>query len=103
MGPLELLLDAAAEALLAGDLRALSQLTPQIEACNLAAIDRGTAEVLRAKAQRNARLLDAATRGVKAARVRVAEITRGPTLTTYNAQGQKSQYSPQGPESARRV
>jgi hypothetical protein len=103
MSSLEALLDAAADALLAGDLAALSQLTPQIESAALAPADRAAAERLQAKAQRNARLLQAATRGVKAARLRVAEITRGPTLTTYDARGQKAQLAPQGLIPARRV
>lgn len=102
MDPLEQLLDRAAEALLAGDLPALAALTPRIESADLPQ-DRATAERLQAKAQRNARLLEAATRGVKAARLRVAEITRGPTLTTYDARGQKAQVAPQGLTPARRV
>lgn len=103
MASLEDLLDAAAEALLAGDLTALSQLTPQIESASLAPPDRTSAERLHAKAQRNARLLQAATRGVKAARLRVSEITRGPTLTTYDARGQKALLATSGLEPARRV
>lgn len=103
MSSLETLLDAAAEALLAGDLRTLSRLTPEIESASLAPHDRASAERLQAKAQRNARLLQAATRGVKAARLRVAEITRGPTLTTYDARGQKAQLPTSGLEPARRV
>lgn len=103
MSNLEALLDAAADALLAGDLAALSQLTPQIESAALAPSDRAAAERLQTKARRNARLLQAATRGVKAARLRVAEITRGPTLTTYDARGQKAQISTGGSEPARRV
>ncbi|HLQ17401.1 MAG TPA: hypothetical protein VK146_00345 [Tabrizicola sp.] len=99
---LEDLLDQTAQALLAGDLAALSALTPQFESAGLPQ-DRGTAERVRAKAQRNARLLDAATRGVRAARLRVVEITRGPILTTYDAQGQKAQLFPQGMTPARRV
>ena len=103
MASLEDLLDAAAEALLAGDLSALSRLTPEIESAALAPPNRAAAERLQAKAQRNARLLQAATRGVKAARLRVVEITRGPTLTTYDARGQKAQIAPTGFEPARRV
>jgi hypothetical protein len=102
MVPLEDLLDQAAEALLAGDLVALAALTPRIESA-APPQDRATAERLQAKARRNARLLEAATRGVKAARLRVAEITRGPTLTTYDARGQKAQIAPQGLIPARRV
>jgi hypothetical protein len=103
MANLEALLDAAAEALLAGNLAALSQLTPQIESVSITLPDRATAERLHAKAQRNARLLQAASRGVKAARLRVAEITRGPTLTTYDARGQKALIATSGLEPARRV
>lgn len=102
MAPLEALLDQAAEALLAGDLGALSALTPRIESADVPQ-DRATAERLQAKARRNARLLEAATRGVRAARLRVAEITRGPMLTTYDARGHRAQIAPQGLVAARRV
>lgn len=102
MALLEDLLDQAAQALLAGNLDDLAALTPQIESADLPQ-DRVTAARLQAKAQRNARLLEAATRGVKAARLRVAEITRGHTLTTYDARGQKAQIAPQGLGPARRV
>lgn len=102
MVPLESLLDQAADALLAGDLAALSDLAPRIEAA-APPQDPGTLERLRAKARRNARLLDAAMRGVKAARHRVAEITRGPTLTTYDARGQKAEIVASGMMPARRV
>jgi hypothetical protein len=103
MVQLEELLDDAAAALLAGDLARLAGLTPQIESARPAAMDRPTAERVQAKAQRNARLLEAATRGVKAARLRMTEITRGPTLTTYDARGQKALIAPLGSEPARRV
>jgi hypothetical protein len=103
MASLETLLDAAADALLAGDLAAVSRLTPEIESATVHSADRASAERLQAKAQRNARLLQAATRGVKAARLRVAEITRGPTLTTYDARGQKALIATSGLEPARRV
>ncbi len=103
MVPLEALLDHAAEALLSGDLAALARLTPQIETASPAAPDRASAERVQKKALRNARLLEAATRGVKAARLRMGEITRGPTLTTYDARGQKALIAPLGMEPARRV
>lgn len=103
MTPLDLLLDRAADALLAGDLTALAALTPQIESAHVAPPDRASVERLQRKAQRNARLLEAAIRGVKAARLRVTEITRGPTLTTYDARGQKAQIGPVGLTPARRV
>ncbi|WP_333816102.1 hypothetical protein [Tabrizicola sp.] len=100
---LESLLDQAAAALTQGDLAALARLTPEIEAARIAPPDRASAERLQAKARRNARLLEAATRGVKAARLRMAEITRGPTLTTYDARGQKAEIAPAGLIPARRV
>ncbi len=101
--PLEALLDQAAAALMAGDLAALAGLTPAIEAARIAPPDRASAERLQAKARRNARLLEAATRGVKAARLRMSEIARGPTLTTYDARGQKAQIAPPEVAPARRV
>ncbi len=102
MVPIEDLLDQAAQALVAGNLDELATLTPQIESAGLPQ-DRASVERLQAKALRNTRLLEAATRGVKAARLRVAEITRGPTLTTYDARGHKAQITPQGVTQARRV
>jgi hypothetical protein len=103
MMQLEALLDQAAAALVEGDLAALARLTPEIEALRIAPVDRAGAERLHRKALRNARLLDAATRGVKAARLRMTEITRGPTLTTYDARGLKAEIAPLGLEPARRV
>ncbi len=100
---LEALLDQAAAALMQGDLAALARLTPGIEAARIAPTDRASAERLQTKARRNARLLEAATRGVKAARLRMSEITRGPTLTTYDARGQKAEIAPSGLIPARRV
>ncbi|MES2813552.1 MAG: hypothetical protein V4720_01505 [Pseudomonadota bacterium] len=102
MSALEDLLDQAAEALLAGDLSGLAGLTPRIESAGLPQ-DLATAQRLQAKAQRNARLLEAATRGVKAARLRLAEIKRGPMLTTYDSRGLKADIAPQGLSPARRV
>lgn len=103
MTRLEDLLDEAAAALLSGDLALLAELTPRIEAADLAPADRAGAERLQRKAQRNARLLQAATRGVKAARLRVTEILHGPTLTTYDARGQKALIAAGTSEPARRV
>ena len=100
---LEALLDRAAAALLDGDLATLARLTPEIEATRIAPADHASAVRLQGKAQRNARLLEAATRGVKAARLRMTEITRGPTLTTYDARGQKAEIAPLGLTPARRV
>lgn len=103
MTQLETLLDQTATALLAGDLAALARLAPEIEAALDAPPDRASAERLQWKAQRNARLLEAASRGVKAARLRMTEITRGPTLTTYDARGRRAELAPLGLTPARRV
>lgn len=100
---LEDLLDQVAAALLVGDLAAVARLTSEIEAARINPANRAGAEQLQRKAQRNARLLEAATRGVRAARLRMTEITRGPTLTTYDARGQKAEIAPLGLEQARRV
>lgn len=103
MERLELLLDQAAEALVAGNLPELARLAPEIESADMQGVDRKAAERLRAKAERNARLLDAAMRGLKAARHRIGEIKRGPTLSTYDARGQKAVIAPLSGVPARRV
>lgn len=103
MEKLEALLDEAAFALIAGDFDALSRLTPQIDAHTLDAADRQSAEMLMEKARRNERLLDAAARGVKAAGLRFSEVIRGPTLTTYDARGQKAQINALAEMRSRRV
>lgn len=92
---LEELLDAAHDALLAGDLVALDRIGDGIEslAHSLAESDSATARRLRDKAERNARLLEAAARGVKAALGRLTEIASGPTLTTYDSHGRRAEVS----------
>lgn len=91
MARLEDLLDQAAEALLRGDLAALPALTEAIvsETESLAEAAPGV-ERLREKADRNARLTQAAARGVRAARGRLSEIASGPVLTTYDALGRRA-------------
>ncbi len=91
MARLEELLDQAAEALLRGDLAALPALTEAIVSeTGTAAEDVPGAERLREKADRNARLAQAAARGVRAARGRLSEIASGPVLTTYDALGRRA-------------
>jgi hypothetical protein len=90
MTVLDALLDSVATALLSGDFAELARVTPQIDAATVDLMDHHTARRLDAKARRNARLLEAAMRGVKAARLRMAEVQAGPTLTTYNMRGQKA-------------
>lgn len=95
------LLDQAREAVLAGDFPALARLAPalELEAGRLPRQDRETAARLLRKAERNASLLTAAGRGVKAALSRLDAIAAGPTLATYDAQGRKAALSvePVGP------
>jgi hypothetical protein len=93
---LEALLDMTRDAALAGDLATLATLAPQVEAltAGLPRADPQTARRLLAKADRNAQLLQAASRGLRAALGRLAEITAGPTLTTYDAQGRRAAIPP---------
>ncbi|WP_136644723.1 hypothetical protein [Tabrizicola sp. YIM 78059] len=90
---IEDLLDEARDALLAGDLAALERIGTGIEAQaqTLSVPDKATAERLQQKAERNARLLEAAARGVKAALGRLTEITTSPTLTTYDSRGRRAE------------
>lgn len=92
MTPLEDLLDETHKALLAGDLAALAGLDDRLSAAadTLPPLELATARRLQRKAERNARLLQAAGRGLRAARARMAEIATGPGLATYDAQGRKA-------------
>lgn len=88
---LERLLDRAHAALMAGDLMALSPLADAVDklVSGLGRIDAATAGRLRQKADRNGGMLQAATRGIRAARSRIADILAEPALTTYDARGRK--------------
>lgn len=88
---LEALLDHTRDALVAGDMAELADLAERVEALALALpqLDRPTAERLRQKADRNTRLLQAAQRGVRAARQRILEIHAGPMLSTYDVHGRR--------------
>ena len=88
---LEVLLDLTRDALIAGDFAVLAQLSAQVEvlADAFPRVDRQTADRLRSKADRNARLLQAATRGIKAARQRLSDISTASTLSTYDARGRR--------------
>lgn len=93
---LEGLLDQTHTALLAGDIAALTGMAALLEtlAATLPRLDRMTADRLQGKAHRNGQLLQAAARGLRAAKLRLAEITAGPTLTTYDARGQRESFTP---------
>jgi hypothetical protein len=83
-------LDRTYAALLRGDLAALGPLAAELAALPaLQRLDRGTADRLGAKVARNSRLMQAAARGVRAARGRLTEISAEPALTTYDARGRR--------------
>jgi hypothetical protein len=92
---LEDLLDRTLAALLSGDLATLAALAPEVAAQtdSLAPLPAADARRLQQKADRNARLLQSAARGLRAAQDRLEQITAGPTLTTYDAQGRKAALS----------
>lgn len=89
---LETLLDQTRDAVLVGDLATLADLAPRVAALadDLPRLDAVAASRLIRLAERNAQLLQAATRGVRAAQCRLTEIAEGPTLTTYDARGQRA-------------
>ncbi len=95
MTVLEDLLDQTRDALLSGNIAALPRLGLLVEAevDVLPRLDPASADRLHHKAERNARLLLAAGRGLRAARDRLADITAGPTLTTYDERGRKASFS----------
>jgi hypothetical protein len=92
---LEDLLDQTRDALLSGNIADLARLGPLVDtqAGLLPRLDTATADRLRRKAEGNARLLQAAGRGLRAARARLADITAGPSLTTYDERGRKASLS----------
>ncbi len=89
---LEILLDQTRDAVLVGDLVTLAELAPRVAALadDLPHLDAAAATRLIRLAERNAQLLQAATRGLRAAQCRLTEIVEGPTLTTYDARGQRA-------------
>jgi hypothetical protein len=101
---LETLLDQTRDAVLAGDIAALADLAPQVEAeaGDLPRLDASAVRRLQEKAARNAQLLQAATRGIRAAQDRLEEISSGPTLTTYDARGKRAAIAPPSPAMPRR-
>jgi hypothetical protein len=86
------LLDQIRDALISGNLAVLAGLDIQLaaEASKLPPLDSVTARRLQTKAERNARLLQAAARGLRAARDRMTEIASAPGLATYDAKGRKA-------------
>ena len=103
--PLDDLLDQTHRALLSGDLALLGRLAPLVEeqAFQAGPMEVDTANRLRSKAERNARLLQSALGGLRAARARFLDITGRGSLTTYDALGRKATVPQENPTSARRV
>lgn len=93
MTKLEAMLDAALEAVKCGDFAALALFDPQIDAAENA--DAPTLARVRAKAERLSQCLEAAGKGIRAARWRVAEIGAmgrdGDRLVTYDGKGRRSE------------
>lgn len=105
MTPLEILLDDMAERVRQADFQALARLTPQLEAA-MVALPAGAAPALmgrlQRKAEENAQLLDAARRGLRAARRRLEETRRvGAGLQTYDGKGRRADIVPGGPTAGR--
>ena len=105
MTPLEILLDDMAERVRQADFQALARLTPQLEAA-MAALPAGAAPALmgrlQRKAEENAQLLDAARRGLRAARRRLEETRRvGAGLQTYDGKGRRADIVPGGATAGR--
>jgi len=96
---MEQLLDQVHAAIVAGDLLLVRAMAGEIDSllADLPRLaDQGLADRLRAKAERNAACLQAAARGVRAARRRIAEIRAAQDgLATYDGKG-KRQELPQG-------
>ncbi len=86
---LEDLLDAVHRALLAGDLAALPPLAERIETAMVALPAGADAHGLQTRARRNALLLEAAGRGLRAARRRLEELRGAARLSTYDHAGRR--------------
>lgn len=101
------LLDAMHAALRRGDLAALAALTPALEtrlAADGVPRDAVLLSALRRKLERNRACLEAAGRGLRAARRRLAEIAGAAGgLLTYGAQGQITRIAAADSRLARRL
>ncbi|TXH99748.1 MAG: hypothetical protein E6Q73_09635 [Pseudorhodobacter sp.] len=94
MASLETLLDEVAAKTRAGDFTALGALSARLEASLAELVKQPPGpglDRLRQKAEQNARLLDAARRGIKAARRRIEDARQvAQRLQTYDIAGKKS-------------
>jgi NADPH-dependent ferric siderophore reductase len=103
----EALLDRVHAALMAGDLSALPACVAMLETLGdppFGTVGADALQRLRAKADRNARCLEAAGRGLRAAQRRLAEIRgAGRALNTYDGTGQRQAIAPAAPQVMRRL
>ncbi len=105
MAPLESLLDELRDRVRTADFSGLASLAPRLETA-LSEIgnprDAGLLQRLKSKADENAALLDAARRGLRAARRRLDETRRtAQGLQTYDVKGRRADISPVGPTAGR--
>ena len=95
MTPLDTLLEDMAVQVRRADFSALARLTPQLETALAGLggiVDAAVMGRLQRKAEENALLLDAARRGLRAARRRLEETRRvGAGLQTYDGHGRRSE------------
>ena len=105
MTPLDTLLEDMALQVRRADFSALARLTPQLETALAGlggTVDAAVMVRLRRKAEENAQLLDAARRGLRAARRRLEETRRvGAGLQTYDGKGRRSEIISDGPTAGR--
>lgn len=95
MTPFEAMLDAALDAVRAGDFDALSGFDPEAALPTLQGADAAALARVRRKAERLSDCLGAAGKGIRAARWRVAEIAamgrNGDRLVTYDGKGRRAE------------
>lgn len=105
MQTLESLLDDIRGRLAVADFAGLAGLAPALEATlanNALVKDPATLARVKAKAVENMTFLDAARRGVRAARRRMEEVRRATQgLQTYDGKGQRADIAPLGPMAGR--
>lgn len=102
---LERLLDRIYGAVMAGDLSQIGAMGAEVEGllADLPRLDATLAEKMRQKATRNAACLQAAARGVRAARRRISEIRAAQAgLATYDGQGKRMDLAQNDGQLARR-
>jgi hypothetical protein len=102
MAVLEAILDETRAALLTGDLSALAGLAAQAEAADLPS-GRAALHRVKDKAARNATLIGAALKGLRAARRNLAEAATPRRFRIYDASGRRDEIGPIDGAAARRV